>query len=112
MLAEPAVLCICAPSTTELRDSINARRLACLPHGAMLVNMARGDLVNEPALFAAVNEGRVRGIGFDVYRNEPHIYERWLGLPNATLLPHIDSATHEVHTRPWECSRSTVSGRI
>jgi len=98
MLAKSDVLCICAPSTTELRDSINARRLACLPHGAMVVNVARGDLVNEPALFAAVNEGRVSSIGFDVYSNEPHIDERWLGLPNATLLPHIGSATQEVRT--------------
>ena len=98
MLSESDVLCICAPSTPELRDSINAQQLACLPHGAMVVNVARGDLVNESALFAAVSEGRVSGIGFDVYRNEPHIDERWLGLPNATLLPHIGSATQEVRT--------------
>lgn len=45
-----------------------------------------------------MNEGRVSGIGFDVYRNEPHIDERWLGLRNATLLPHIGSATQEVRT--------------
>ena len=98
MLSESDVLCICAPSTPELRDSINVPQLACLPHGAMVVNVARGDLVNEPALFAAVSEGRVSGIGFDVYRNEPHLDERWLGLPNATLLPHIGSATQEVRT--------------
>ena len=89
--------CTCT-ITTELRDSINARRLACLPHGAMVVNVARGDLVNEPALFAALNEDRVSGIGFDVYRNEPHIYEPWLDLPNTTLLPHISRATREART--------------
>lgn len=57
-----------------------------------------GDLVNEPALFAAMNERRVSGIGFDMYRSEPHIDERWLSLPNATLLQHICSATKEVRT--------------
>jgi lactate dehydrogenase-like 2-hydroxyacid dehydrogenase len=66
----------------------------------MVVNVARGDLVKDSALFADVNEGRVSGIGFgfDAYRNEPHIDERWLSLPNATLLPHIGSATQEVRT--------------
>ena len=98
LLAESDVLCICAPSTPELRNAIDAKRLACLPRGAMVVNVARGDLVDEPAMFAAVQEGQVRGIGFDVYRNEPRIDERWLRLPNATLLPHIGSATDEVRT--------------
>lgn len=80
----------------------------------MVVNVARGDLVNDSALFADVNEGRVSGIGFsfDVYRNEPHIDERWLSLANATLLPHIGSATQRRCVRPWECSRVTVSSPI
>jgi len=98
LLAESDVLCICAPSTPELRNAIDAKRLACLPRGAIVVNVARGDLVDELAMFAAVHEGQVRGIGFDVYRNEPRIDERWLRLPNATLLPHIGSATDEVRT--------------
>ncbi|MEJ8827037.1 D-glycerate dehydrogenase [Variovorax humicola] len=98
MLAQSDVLCICAPSTPELRNAVDARRVACLPRGAMVVNVARGDLVDEPALFAAVHEGRVGAIGFDVYRNEPRIDPRWLDLPHATLLPHIGSATTEVRT--------------
>lgn len=98
LIAHSDVLCICAPSTTELRNSINARRLSLLPRGAIVVNVARGDLVDEEALFAAVQEGRVGAIGFDVYRNEPNIDRQWLSLPHATLLPHIGSATHEVRT--------------
>lgn len=98
LLTHSDVLCICAPSTAELRNSIDARRLSLLPKGAIVVNVARGDLVDEQALFAAVQEGRVGAIGFDVYRNEPNIDSRWLSLPHATLLPHIGSATHEVRT--------------
>lgn len=98
LLCHSDVLCICAPSAPELKNAIDAQRLALLPSGAIVVNVARGDLVDEAALFAAVSEGRLGAVGIDVYRNEPHIDERWLELPNATLLPHIGSATHEVRT--------------
>lgn len=98
LLRQSDILCICAPSTPELKNAIDARRLALLPTGAMVVNVARGDLVDETALFAAVRDGRVGAVGIDVYRNEPNIDARWLDLPNATLLPHIGSATHEVRT--------------
>ena len=98
LLHRSDVLCICAPSTPSLRSAINATRLACLPVGSIIVNIARGDLVDEPALFEAMKSGKVAAVGFDVYRNEPHIDPRWLDLPHATLLPHIGSATHEVRT--------------
>lgn len=98
LLSVSDVLCISAPSTPQLKGSINAQRLAVLPPGAIIVNIARGDLVDEAALFAAAQDGRLGAIGTDVYRGEPHIDARWLELPNATLLPHIGSATHEVRT--------------
>ncbi len=98
LLSASDVFCICAPSTPQLRGSIDSQRLALLPRGAIVVNVARGDLVDETALFAAVQEGRLGAIGTDVYRGEPNIDARWLELSNATLLPHIGSATHEVRT--------------
>lgn len=98
LLSHSDIFCICAPSTPELKNAINAHRLALLPAGAIVVNVARGDLVDEGALFAAVQDGRVGAVGIDVYRNEPNIDARWLGLSNATLLPHVGSATHEVRT--------------
>lgn len=98
LLSVSDMFCICAPSTPQLRGIIDAKRLAMLPFGAMVVNIARGDLVDEAALFAAVQEGRVGAVGTDVYRGEPNIDARWLDLTNATLLPHIGSATHEVRT--------------
>lgn len=92
------VLCVCAPSSPALKGAINAERLALLPPGALLVNVARGDLVDEEALFAHMATGRLSGVAMDVYRNEPRIDPRWLAMPRTTLLPHIGSATHEVRS--------------
>jgi glyoxylate reductase len=98
LMAHSDVLCVCAPSAPELRGCIDARRLAQLPRSALIVNVARGDLIDEAALFDAVAQGRLGGVATDVFRNEPTIDHRWLTLPNATLLPHIGSATDEVRT--------------
>lgn len=98
LMTHSDVLCICAPSAPELKGAINAQRLALLPQNAMLVNVARGDLVDEEALFSHVATGRLSGLAMDVYRNEPRIDPRWLDLPHTTLLPHIGSATHEVRS--------------
>jgi lactate dehydrogenase-like 2-hydroxyacid dehydrogenase len=89
------VLCVCAPSTPQTCGVLDAKRLALLPEGAIFVNIARGDLVHEPALIEALASGRMRAAGLDVYRNEPAIDPRFLALPRATLLPHIGSATEE-----------------
>lgn len=89
------VLCICAPATVQTRASINAHRLSLLPRGAAVVNVARGDLIDEDALIAALESGRVGSIGLDVFQNEPHIDRRFLELANTTLLPHIGSATQD-----------------
>ncbi|MCM2297055.1 D-glycerate dehydrogenase [Rhodoferax sp.] len=98
LMACSDVLCICAPSAPELKGAINAHRLALLPQNAMLVNVARGDLMDEEALFTHMSLGRLSGIAMDVYRNEPNIDPRWLALPRTTLLPHIGSATREVRS--------------
>lgn len=95
LLRASDVFCVCAPSTAETRGAINRDRLALLPPGAVFVNIARGDLVDEDALIAALQDGRVAAAGLDVYRNEPRIDPRFLALPHATLLPHIGSATEE-----------------
>lgn len=95
LMAHSDVFCVCAPSTPQTRGAINAERLALLPQGAVFVNIARGDLVDEDALIEAITSGRVGGAGLDVYRNEPTIDPRFLQLPRTTLLPHIGSATHD-----------------
>jgi lactate dehydrogenase-like 2-hydroxyacid dehydrogenase len=95
LLGASDVLCVAAPSTDETRNSLDGRRLALLPRGAILVNVARGDLVDEEAVFALTKSGHLGPVGLDVFRNEPHIDPRWLQLPDAALLPHIGSATDE-----------------
>jgi lactate dehydrogenase-like 2-hydroxyacid dehydrogenase len=92
------VFCVCAPSTPQTRGVLDAHRLGLLPPGAIFVNIARGDLVDEDALIDAIAAGRIGAAGLDVYRNEPRIDPRFLRLPHTTLLPHIGSATSEART--------------
>ncbi len=88
-------LSIHCPSTDETRSSIDARRLSLLPEGAVLINTARGDIVDDDALIAALQSGRLFAAGLDVFRGEPAIDPRYRELDNAFLLPHLGSATVE-----------------
>ena len=86
-------LSINCASTPETRGMIDAKVFAHLPPGAILVNSARGDIVNDEDLIAALKSGRLAAAGLDVFRNEPNIDARFLELDNAFLLPHLGSAT-------------------
>ncbi len=89
------LLSLHAPSTPETRNLLDARRLALLPKGAIVVNTARGDLVDDEALIAALRSGQVGAAGLDVFRSEPALDPRYRSLPNTFLLPHMGSATIE-----------------
>lgn len=93
LLAEADVVTIHVPLTPETEGLVDARRLALLRDGACLVNTARGEIVEEPALVAELVSGRIRA-GLDVFVNEPHVPQELLGLPNVVLTPHLGSATH------------------
>jgi glyoxylate reductase len=95
LFAASEILIVAAASTPETRGIINAAALAALPKGAFLINVARGDLVDEPAVFEALERGHLAGVGMDVYRDEPSIDPRWRQLESAFLLPHLGSATLE-----------------
>lgn len=95
VLAEADVVSLHLPSTAETRGIISAERLARMRPGAYLINTARGDLVDDDALIAALRGGHLAGAGLDVYRGEPVIDPRWLALDQVTLLPHLGSATVE-----------------
>jgi glyoxylate reductase len=95
LLAASDILMIAAPGAPSLRGTFNAERLAMLPAGAVVVNISRGDLVDDEALIAALKRGRVRGAGLDVFANEPHVHPGYRTLDNVFLSPHIGSATHE-----------------
>jgi lactate dehydrogenase-like 2-hydroxyacid dehydrogenase len=83
------------PSSPETLHWLDAERIALLPRGAIIVNTARGNVVDDGALIAAARSGHLAAIGLDVYENEPDLDPRYLELDNAFLLPHLGSATHE-----------------
>ncbi len=95
MLPVCDVLSLHCPATPETLDLLNAERIALLPDGAIVVNTARGAIVDEAALIAALGSGKLAAAGLDVYKNEPDIRPEFRELDNAFLLPHIGSATKE-----------------
>ena len=98
LLALSDVLSLHAPSGPETRNLVNAETLALLPPGAVVVNTARGDLVDDDALITALKGGRLMAAGLDVYRGEPALDPRYRTLPNVALLPHLGTATLETRT--------------
>jgi len=89
------LLSVHAPATPETRHLLDARRLALLPRGAIVVNTARGDLVDDEALIAALRSGQVGAAGLDVFQGEPAVHPGYRSLENTFLLPHMGSATIE-----------------
>lgn len=79
--------------TPETHHWLNAERIARLPKGAIVVNSARGDLIDDEALISALRSGHVAAAGLDVYAGEPALDPRYRELPNTILLPHLGSAT-------------------
>ncbi len=88
-------LSINCPATPETKGLIDARRLALLPPGAILVNTARGAVVDDEALIAGLRAGHPAAAGLDVFNNEPDVHPGYRTLENTFLLPHIGSATRE-----------------
>jgi lactate dehydrogenase-like 2-hydroxyacid dehydrogenase len=88
-----------APETPKTHHLINAETLALLPDGAIVVNSARGGLIVDEDLIAALKSGKVAAAGLDVFEGEPMLNRGYLDLKNTFLLPHIGSATVETRTR-------------
>jgi glyoxylate reductase len=92
LLAESHGVSLHVPRTPETEGLIDARRIALLRDGAVLVNTARGEVVDEEALVRELVSGRIRA-GLDVFAHEPHVPAELLDLPNVVVTPHIGSAT-------------------
>ena len=93
MLPHCDFLSINAPMTPTTRKWVNAERIARLPKGAIVVNTARGGVVDDEALIAALKSGHLFAAGIDVFDGEPRIHQGYYELENAFLLPHMGSAT-------------------
>ncbi|GAA4495277.1 2-hydroxyacid dehydrogenase [Gluconacetobacter tumulicola] len=98
MLPQCDVLSLHMPGSKDGKPVMTAELFGLLPRGAIFVNAARGSLVDEGALIAALKDGQLAGAGLDVCRNEPNPDPRLLSLPNLFLTPHVGSATVETRT--------------
>lgn len=98
LVAESDVLSIHVPLGDATRHLVDRRRIGLMRETSILVNTSRGPLVDEAALAEALVAGRIAGAGLDVFENEPRVHPLLLDAPNATLLPHIGSATREART--------------
>jgi lactate dehydrogenase-like 2-hydroxyacid dehydrogenase len=88
-------LVVACPGGAATRNLVDARVLAALGRKGTLVNIARGSIVDEPALVKALQDGTVGGAGLDVFADEPHVPAPLLAMDNVVLLPHVGSATRE-----------------
>jgi lactate dehydrogenase-like 2-hydroxyacid dehydrogenase len=88
-------LVVACPGGEATRNIINADVLAALGKNGTLINIARGSIVDEPALVQALRAGAIKGAGLDVFADEPHIPPELLTMDNVVLLPHVGSATRE-----------------
>lgn len=95
LMAQADILTLHCPATPHTIGSIDARRIGLMKPGACLINTARGDLVDQEALIAALESGALAGAGLDVYPDEPNVDKRLIAHPNTMTLPHIGSATVE-----------------
>ena len=88
-------LVVACPGGAETKNVVNAEVLAALGSKGTIVNIARGSIIDEPALVAALAGGTIKAAGLDVFADEPKIPPALLAMDNVVLLPHVGSATHE-----------------
>ena len=89
------VLSICCPATKETENMINKETVEFFPKGAVITNVARGDIIEDEALIDALNRRKIYEVGLDVYKNEPNLNPGYLNIKSAFVLPHLGSATKD-----------------
>jgi lactate dehydrogenase-like 2-hydroxyacid dehydrogenase len=99
LLSASPFLTLHAPATSQTHHFLNAGTIELLPYGAIVVNTARGSLVDDTALIEALRTGRLAAAGLDVYEGEPNIHPGYCQLSNTFLLPHLGTATLETRIR-------------
>ena len=98
LLSVSDVLSICCPASKETIDMINKETIEFLPKGAIVTNVARGDIVDDEAMIDALERRKVYAVGLDVYKNEPNLNPGYLNHKSAFILPHLGSATKDTRT--------------
>jgi gluconate 2-dehydrogenase len=93
------IVVIAVPGGADTHHLINASALAAMRPTGYLINISRGDVVDEAALIAALQSARIAGAGLDVYEHEPHVPPALIALQNVTLLPHLGTAALEVREK-------------
>jgi glyoxylate reductase len=99
LYAESDFISLHVPLTDETRHMINKEAFNKMKRGVILVNTARGPIVNEQDLVDALRDGKLRGAGLDVYDNEPNIHPELVAMENVVVTPHIASATWEAREK-------------
>ncbi len=95
MVAKADILSLHCPASPETHHILSAERIGLMKPGAYVVNTARGTLIDEEALIAALQAGRIGGAGLDVFNHEPAVDPRLLAHPNVVAMPHLGSSTIE-----------------
>ena len=116
LFAESDFVSIHVPLTEETRGMVGRDAIAKMKHGVIIVNTARGPIVDEHALVDGLREGKVGGAGLDVFETEPNINPELIGMENVILTPHIASATFEARDKMGQLAvdaiLKTLSGEI
>ena len=96
VMSQADIIVLAVPGGAQTRHLIGKEQLCAMQRHGILINIARGDVVDEAALIAALQSGQIAGAGLDVYEHEPHIPAALCALENVTLLPHLGTAAQEV----------------
>ncbi len=112
LLRTSDVVSLHCPSTAETRHLMNAERLRLMPSHALLINTARGDIVDEHALVQALRERAIAGAGLDVYEFEPTVLPDLRELEQVVLLPHMGTSTVETRVAMGECAVRNLTAAL
>ena len=96
------------PATKETKHIINNKTMKHFPDGSVIVNSARGDMIDDDAMVMALKSGKIFSLGLDVYNGEPNIHPEYLTLPNVFVLPHLGSATEKTRTAMGNLAISNI----
>lgn len=112
-LAEDSdVLAVCIAASAATQNIVNADMLKALGEKGVLVNVARGSVIDEDALLSALGNGTIAGAGLDVFVNEPNIRPEFFTAPNTVLMPHQASATHETRVAMGELVLANIAAHF